>query len=59
MCDDVVREIVHNLSKPVAENGKRNNYAEFGEQPIQFKKRKIKYLKVEHSFNPGRNNKVT
>lgn len=29
-CDDVVREIVHNLSKPVAENGKRNNYAEFG-----------------------------
>lgn len=55
----MVREIVHNLSKPVAENGKRNNYAEFGEQPIQFKKRKIKYLKVEHSFNPGRNNKVT
>lgn len=26
---------------------------------FSLKKRKIRYLKVEHSFNPGRNNKVT
>lgn len=29
-CDDVVCEIVYNLFKLVVENGKRNNYVEFG-----------------------------
>lgn len=29
-CDDVVCENVYNLFKLVVENGKRNNYVEFG-----------------------------
>lgn len=51
----MVCENVHNLSKPVAEMERETIMLNSVNNQFSLKKRrKIRYLKVEHSFNPGR-----
>lgn len=51
----MVRENVHNLSKPVAKMERETIMLNSVNNQFSLKKRrKIRYLKVEHSFNPGR-----